>query len=163
MLAGLFACADPAPSARPREGGAAAAASPGPVRGGIKVPLPEGWTVLGTKGGVLGAAPPGRSQPLLRIERRARAKEAIPSERELVLGLGSGLRAEVLDRVVEADLAVLVVELTLTVDGGAASGPALLGVRDLGEERFFCSTAPGASLPEVQAAAKACRGVTVVR
>ncbi|MFL5347513.1 MAG: hypothetical protein ACJ8AT_22230 [Hyalangium sp.] len=133
-----------------------------PLRAGVKVPLPQGWSALVAADGSFQAGPPG--QPVLRVDLRRGEGEKMPS----VAALASSIRQQFsgfqvsLDQE-EGDEQVALVRITLAPkqeDGGLGpEGPAMLGARRVGDDLFLCATLPGANAEDVRLATEACRDI----
>jgi hypothetical protein len=137
---------------------------PSPLRAGVKVPLPPGWTALVAADGSFQAGPPGRQ--VLRVDVRRGEGEKMPS----VEALTDAIRQQFSEFQVSLDQEkggeqVALVRITLApklTDGGVGPhGSALLGARRVGEDLFLCATLPGASTDEVRLATEACRDIQV--
>jgi hypothetical protein len=137
---------------------------PSPLRAGVKVPLPPGWSALVAADGSFQAGPPGRQ--VLRVDVRRGEGEKMPSVEELT----GSIRKQFGDFHVsldqeEGDEQVALVRITLAPklsDGGLGPhGPALMGARRVGDDLFLCATLPGASTEEVFLATEACRDIQV--
>ncbi len=135
---------------------------PSPLRAGVKVPLPPGWSALVAADGSFQAGPPG--QPVLRVDVRRGEGEKMPSVEALAGSIRqqfSGFQVS-LDQE-EGDEQMALVRLTLAPrleDGGLGpEGPALLGARRVGDDLFLCATLPGASAEDVRLATEACRDI----
>lgn len=135
-----------------------------PLRAGVKVPLPPGWSALVAADGSFQAGPPGR--PVIRVDVRRGEGEKMPSVEELTGAIRqqfSGFHVS-LDQE-EGDEQVALVRITLApklADGGLGlHAPALLGARRIGPDLFLCATLPGANAEEVRLATEACRDIQV--
>ena len=160
-------CPEKKETAAPSTGSGAsegATERPSPVRSGIKVPLPQGWSALVAADSSFQAGPPGR--PVLRVDVRRGEGEKLPSVEELT----GSIHQQFSDFQVsldqeEGDAQVTLVRITLApklTDGGLGPhGPALIGARRVGEDLFLCATLPGASGEEVRLATEACRDIQV--
>lgn len=135
---------------------------PSPIRAGVKVPLPQGWSALVAADSSFQSGPPGR--PVLRVDMRRGEGEQLPSVEELT----GSIRQQFSDFQVsvdqeEGDEQVTLVRITIAPklsDGGLGpQGPALIGARRVGEDLFLCATLPGASGEEVRLATEACRDI----
>lgn len=155
LLVSFLACRDraehPATPATSADGGAS-------HRGGIKVPLPPGWSARATAEESLVAGPPGRT--VLRIALWSEGARSLPSPQTLAEGFrrrSTGLAVEVVDQQEDAAHALVVLNVRPVSDAGAGQGwVTLLGATKLGEDLFLCSTTPGATEDEVKASAAAC-------
>lgn len=138
---------------------AEAAAAP---RGGIKVPLPPGWSARATAEESLVAGPAGRT--VLRIALWSGGAHSLPTPEQLVVtfrGKATGLGVEVVDQQQEKNHALVVLNVRSEGDAGVeAPWVALLGATRLGGDLFLCSTTPGAGEDEVKASAAACAALS---
>ena len=128
-----------------------------PVRAGVRVPLPDGWTARVGSDQSLRAGPQDRV--VLRIDQRAGERREFPTARELEEGLRAsvpGAHVERISAVEEADFVIVQLKLYPPRDGGARPVPIALGARRMGDDLFLCATEPGASEDEVEKAALAC-------
>lgn len=163
LAAGCKKKEEPAPS--PANGASSGSTErPSPLRSGVKVPLPPGWSALVAADGSFQAGPPG--QPVLRVDLRRGEGEKMPSVEELT----DSIRQQFADFQVsldqeEGDAQVALVRITLApklADGGLGPhGPALLGARRVGDDLFLCATLPGATPEDVRLATEACRDIQV--
>ncbi|MBN1204409.1 MAG: hypothetical protein JXB05_05750 [Myxococcaceae bacterium] len=133
-----------------------------PLRAGVKVPLPPGWSALVAADGSFQAGPPG--VPVLRVDVRRGEGGALPSAEELADSVRERFsQFQVSLEQQEGDEQLSLVRITLAPkreDGGA--GPhatVMLGARRVGEDLFLCATLPGASAEEVRLATEACREI----
>lgn len=142
------------------QGKSRAGAARAQARGGVKVSLPEGWSVIpASTEDTLSMGPGGRA--VLRMDVRAAAGpmptvDSLRSEFERQLG---PVRAQERSREATPDSSLVVLALSLRAHdaGPPASFLALLGAKRVGTELFLCATLPGASNEEVELAAQACR------
>jgi hypothetical protein len=130
------------------------------------VPLADGWSArLGAEQS-LTVGPPGRA--VLRIDLRPGAAASKPDSEALaklfVAGLDAGPSSIAVKRKDQDGYSWVSFKLSLGSGGprgaGAPGEPALLGAKVLGEDLFLCATLPGASESEVDAAARACEGIS---
>ncbi|KFE68584.1 hypothetical protein [Hyalangium minutum] len=135
-----------------------------PLRAGVKVPLPQGWSALVAADSSFQAGPP--DHPVLRVDFRRGEGDHLPS----VEALTRSIREQFSEFQVsldqeEGDENVTLVRITLApklTDGGLGPhGPALIGARRVGEDLFLCATLPGATGEEVRLATEACRDIQV--
>jgi hypothetical protein len=144
----LFGCR--AREATPRPDGGSGISS------ALRVPLPQGWIAQAPSSDVLVLGPPGRA--VLRIE-RTRA-EALPSLEDLQSGFTKELHnvhARTLEER-EDDAGVLwQARLESSERPAGARGVAvMLGARRIDGSVVLCSTLPGSTDAEVEAASQAC-------
>ncbi len=162
-IAALVAFAACLPGCPERDGDSPPLKAEPRPRVGVKVPLPDGWSAQLAEDRSFRAGPPGHA--VLRIDLRPGSAGLIPSADALQKQLKEGLfpeRMVLLQQVAERDFAVVVYLIPPPEDGGAREGvQAMLGAKRIGKDLFLCSTVPGASEPEVEEAAKACRELTV--
>jgi hypothetical protein len=160
LLPGCKGCKqeDAAPDAIAPDGSARGA----PTRSGVKVPLPDGWSVQVAADGSIQAGPPGR--PVLRADLRRGQGAQKPS----VDDLADRVRAELkgyevsLDQEEETEGYTLL-RITMApklADGGLGlQTPGFFGARRLGDDLFLCASLPGASPEDVLEATEACRKI----
>lgn len=131
---------------------------------GIRVSLPEGWSGETGNGSTFRAGPGARR--ILDIERWPGRGAEVPTrdalERYLKERLAPALPLVHQHQADEGGLLVLysIVSPTASAnggrDGGTPSGPALLGLKRVGDDLFLCATRPGAQQEDVEAAFAAC-------
>ncbi len=120
--------------------------APSPAAGiGLRVPLPEGWRASAVASG-LHAGPPGRA--VLQLERTTRA---FPDALEF-LGAVEAEGAEVLHK----ESSETFIGVLYLISGRRA----FVGVRQAGPTTIWCSTVPGATSHEVEAAHGVCRSLS---
>jgi hypothetical protein len=134
---------------------------PGPdggsgVSSGLRVPLPQGWIAQAPSSDVLVLGPPGR--PVLRIE-RTRA-EALPGLEHLQSGFTKELRnvhARTLEEREDDGGVLWRARLESSERPAGGRGVAvMLGARRIDGSVVLCSTLPGSTDAEVEAASQAC-------
>lgn len=150
------ACPEPRHGASVPDGGA-------PLRAGIKVPLPPGWTARASADETLVAGPGQRV--VLRLQQLPGGAGAQPEAEALLQGfktrLGPGLEVKTVDSSRNERSTLLVLEIRPAADaGGRLPWLALLGATRVEEDLFLCATVPGATEDEVKAAAAACLALT---
>ena len=135
-----------------------------PLRAGVKVPIPPGWSALVAADGSFQAGPLG--EPVLRVDVRRGEGAKMPTVEALTASIRqqfSGFQLS-LDQE-EGDEQMVLVRVTLASklpDGGPGSrAPMLLGARRLGDDLFLCATLPGANSEDVRLSTEACRNILV--
>nr|WP_211193963.1 hypothetical protein [Pyxidicoccus fallax] len=136
-----------------------------PLRSGVKVPLPDGWSAQVAPDESFQAGPPGR--PVLRVDLRRGQGEQMPT----VDALADRVREELkgyelsLDQEEEEANSYSLLRITFApklADGGVGvQAPGFFGARRVGSDLFLCATLPGASPEDVRLATEACRNIEV--
>lgn len=155
----LMAVACSKPAETRVDAGAEQNGRPTSPRAGVKVPMPEGWRAeIGADQSFL-SGPPDRT--ILRVDLRPGAAGSFPTpdglERAFAVGLPNA-RIE-RERFIEGkDFVGVRLDLSpVFADGGAPRHhDVFIGARRVGKDLFLCSTAPGASEPELEQAEKSC-------
>jgi len=141
---------------------------------GVKVPLADGWSARLGKEQSLTVGPAGRA--VLRIDLRPGAAASRPDSAELIRLFTAALDGGALAVTGKKDqdgYSWATFRLGAGIgaapgpgpgrrDSGAASTgePALLGAKALDDDLFLCASLPGATDAEVEAAARACEGIS---
>lgn len=132
-----------------------------PATRGVKVPLEDGWSARLGPEQSLSIGPPGRF--VLRIDLRPGAAAERPAAAELVRlyrrSFDEGRLAEE-GRREEPGFSMVRLSLAGGADGGGGRMRVRLGAKAVGEDLFLCATAPGATDAELEAAERACEGIT---
>ncbi len=155
---------DPAAASPGSGAGGDTTERPSPLKAGVKVPLPPGWSALVAADGSFQAGPPG--QPVLRVDVRRGEGDRLPSAEALAESVREKFsQFQVSLDQEEGDAQVSLVRITLApnlADGGIGpEAPALLGARRVADDLFLCATLPGASAEQVHLATEACRNIQV--
>jgi len=154
----------PAPPTQPAVGPPAPPPRPA-LRGGVKVPVPDGWAAQVGADGSLRAGPPGHA--VLRIEPRPGEGAALPTPRALAEALKGALhesRFILISETKQEDASIIVYLITprgRNDAGAAGESPGMLGAKRIGKDLYACSSIPGASDDEADQAALACAGLSV--
>lgn len=149
-------CGEPRPGAEVK--------APTTTQGGIRVPMPDGWSAHLANDESLMIGPPTR--PLLRIDLQPGGGANLPSTDKLVTEYSKHSENKLItvdSQTATTDASIVI----LTIRGGdAPAAPAvvtLLGAKRVDGDLFLCSSEPGATEVEVRGAAETCRGLSAPR